>query len=197
MNVKTHYDLLIEEENDPFRDTPVLREYMDLWDGHAFLDLMELDPSKTVLEIGVGTGRLAVKTAGCCLHLTGIDISPKTIERARENLQHCPNISLICGDFMEHSFRETFDVIYSSLTMMHLENKQLAITKMYSLLINGGLLCLSIDKNQSEWIDSGTRRLRIYPDTPESIIALGEQAGLKTRRIVEIENAFLIVFVKE
>ena len=114
-----------------------------------------------------------------------------------ESLQQCPNISLICGDFMEHSFRETFDVIYSSLTMMHLENKQLAITKMYSLLINGGLLCLSIDKNQSEWIDSGTRRLRIYPDTPESIIALAEQAGLKTRRIVEIENAFLIVFVKE
>ena len=49
----------------------------------------------------------------------------------------------------------------------------------------------------SEWIDMGSRRIRVYPDTPERTIMLAEQAGLKTRRIVEIENAFLIVFVKE
>ena len=79
MDTKTHYDLLIEENNDPFHDAPVLQKYMESWDGQVFLDLMELDESKTVLEIGVGTGRLAVKTAGRCRHLTGIDISPKTI----------------------------------------------------------------------------------------------------------------------
>ena len=90
MDAKTHYDLLIEENNDPFRDPPALRKHMESWDGQAFLDLMELDLSKTVLEIGVGTGRIAEKTARGCRHLTGIDISPKTIERAKENLQHCP-----------------------------------------------------------------------------------------------------------
>ena len=66
MNIKTHYDLLIEENNDPFRDPPALRQHMESWDGQVFLDLMELDPSKTVLEIGVGTGRIAGNTAGCC-----------------------------------------------------------------------------------------------------------------------------------
>lgn len=111
MDIKTHYDLLIEENNDPFRDPPVLQKHMESWDGQAFLDLMELDPSKTVLEIGVGTGRLAAKTAGCCRHLTGIDFSAKTIERAGENLQDFLNISLICDDFMEYPFSETFDVI--------------------------------------------------------------------------------------
>ena len=49
MDVKTHYDLLIEENNDPFRDPPALRKHMETWDGPAFLELMELDPSKTVL----------------------------------------------------------------------------------------------------------------------------------------------------
>ena len=77
MNIKTHYDLLIEENNDPFRDPPALRQHMESWDGQVFLDLMELDPSKTVLEIGVGTGRIAGNTAGCCRHLTGIDIFAK------------------------------------------------------------------------------------------------------------------------
>ena len=43
MNIKTHYDLLIEENNDPFRDPPALRQHMESWDGQVFLDLMELD----------------------------------------------------------------------------------------------------------------------------------------------------------
>lgn len=51
---KTHYDLLVDENNDSFRDPPVLQKYMESWDGQVFLDLMELDQSKTVLEIGVG-----------------------------------------------------------------------------------------------------------------------------------------------
>lgn len=196
MDVKTHYDLLIEENNDPFRDPPVLRKHMESWDGQTFLDLMELSPSKTVLEIGIGTGRLAEKTVGRCRHLTGIDLSPKTIERARENLRHYTNLSLICGDFTDYMFQESFDVIYSSLTMIHFEDKKQVIGKMNTLLNPGGLLCLSIDKNQSEWIDMGNRRIRIYPDTPQRTAALAEQAGLKTKMIAEVENAYLLAFIK-
>ncbi len=196
MDVKTHYDLLIEENNDPFRDPPALQKYMESWDGREFLDLMELDESKAVLEIGVGTGRLAVKTAGFCRHLTGIDISPKTIARAKENLRDCQNISLVCGDFLDYPFAETFDVIYSSLTMMHFEDKRSVIGKVCSLLNDNGLFCLSTDKNQSEWIDMGSRKIRIYPDSPERTITLAKQAGLKAKKTVETENAYLFVFVK-
>ena len=196
MDIKTHYDLLIEENNDPFRDPPVLQKYMESWDGQEFLDLMELDPSKDVLEIGVGTGRLAAKTAGQCGHLTGIDLSAKTVERARENLRPYPNISLICDDFLTCQFAETFDVVYSSLTMMHFRDKGRVIGKVYSLLNDNGIFCLSIDKNQSEWIDMGNRKIRVYPDTPEEIISLAEQAGLRAKKKVEIENAYLFAFVK-
>ena len=196
MDVQTHYDLLIKENNDPFRDQPALRKYMESWDGQVFLDLLELNPSKKVLEIGVGTGRIAEKIAGCCRHLTGIDISPKTVERARENLRLCPNITLICDDFISHPFRETFDIIYSTLTMMHFQDKPLVIDKISALLNDSGLVCLSIDKKQSEWIDFGNRRIRVYPDTPEKIAALAEQASLKVKKAVEIENAHIVVLVK-
>ena len=67
MDVRTHYDLLIEEDNDPFRDPPLLREYMEKWDGQAFFDLMELDPSKTVLETGAGrSGSRTGRPASAC-----------------------------------------------------------------------------------------------------------------------------------
>ena len=36
MDVINHYDLLIDENNDPFRDSPVLQKYMDQWDGELF-----------------------------------------------------------------------------------------------------------------------------------------------------------------
>ena len=62
-DVSIHYDLLLAEGQDPVRDPAPLRAYMDKWDGKPFLDALQLSPEKTVLEIGVGTGRLAVRTA--------------------------------------------------------------------------------------------------------------------------------------
>ena len=92
VNVVMHYDMLVDEENDPFRDPTALQEYMNRWDGQVFLDFMQLNKTKNVLEIGVGTGRIATKVAPHCLQFTGIDISSKTIERARINLAAHSNI---------------------------------------------------------------------------------------------------------
>lgn len=90
MDPRTHYDLLIDEGNDPYRDPPVLQAYMDNWDGQPFLDALELTRDKSVLEIGIGTGRLAARAAPRCARLTGIDLSPKTIARAREKPGRSP-----------------------------------------------------------------------------------------------------------
>ena len=143
MNVIDHYDLLIDEDNDPFRDPPMLQEYMSQWDGERFIEALELTKNKKVLEIGIGTGRIAVKVAPFCMTLTGIDISPKTIERAKENLKEYKNISFICDDFRDYQFTRTFDVIYSSLTMMHFKNKATVITKVYKLLNDDGSLIIN------------------------------------------------------
>ena len=95
-----HYNKLIDENNDPARDPKPLRDYMDKWDGEKFIESMQLDKSKSALEIGIGTGRLAIKVAPNCKSLCGIDISEKTIQRATENLSTYQNIKLICGNFM-------------------------------------------------------------------------------------------------
>ena len=193
MDVIDHYDLLIEEQNDPFRDPPVLQEYMSKWDGEPFLKALELSKDKSVLEIGIGTGRIAVKVIPCCLKMTGIDISPKTIERAKENLKEYSNICFVCGDFNEYDFVETFDVIYSSLTMMHFKDKNQVISKVATLLNDGGIFCLSIDKNQSKYINMGTRKLKIHPDTPDNIISLINASSMNVANVFETDNAYIIV----
>ena len=194
MDVVTHYDLLIDEDNDPFRDPPPLQRYMDRWDGPAFLDALALDPGKEVLEVGVGTGRIAAKAAPRCARLTGIDISPKTVARAKENLTGNGNILLICGDFLTYPLETRFDVIYSTLTLMHISDKATFLRKAASLLRPGGRLVLSLDKNRSEILDMGTRQLRIYPDTPERILPLLPPLELTDR--FETEFAHILVCKK-
>lgn len=63
-----------------------LRDYMNKSDVQAFIAASQLDKNKTVLEIGIGTGRLAVEVAPFCKRFTGINISPKPIEGAKQRL---------------------------------------------------------------------------------------------------------------
>lgn len=191
-----HYDLLIDENNDPVHDPKPLRDYMDKWDGQVFIGKMGLNKEKKVLEIGVGTGRLGVRVAPLCSQFVGIDISPKTITRAKENLDVFGNITLICDDFLKHTFSETFDVIYSSLTFIHIEEKQTAINRVAALLNDGGKFVLSIDKNQDELIDMGTRKITVFPDTPEKTASYIDNAELKLLEKIETEFAYIFVAEK-
>lgn len=193
MNVIKHYDKLIDENNDPVYDPKPLKEYMDKWDGEAFIDAMQLDKRKSVLEIGVGTGRLALKTIPLCKEFVGIDISPKTVDRAIRNLVEYQNTELICGDFLSYDFRSTFDVVYSSLTFMHIKEKQDCINKIYSLLNPKGRFVLSIDKNQNKYIEWGNRKIEVYPDNPTDIKTYIATSNLTLLDCIETEFAYIFV----
>ncbi len=196
-SVTHHYDLLIAENNDPVHDPKPLQDYMDKWDGQVFIDKMELNKDKSVLEIGVGTGRLAVRVAPLCGEFYGVDISPNTIGRAKDNLAEFENVRLTCSDFLSYEFDCTFDVVYSSLTFMHIEDKQRAVNKIAGLLNDAGRFVLSIDKNPSEFIDTGTRKIRIFPDTPEEIKTYISNSGLLLLEHYETEFATVFVAQKQ
>ena len=195
-DVIQHYDLLIEENNDPVHDPKPLKDYMDKWDGQAFIDKMDLDKDKSVLEIGVGTGRLAVKTVILCKDYCGIDISPKTINKAKENLASHKNVKLICDDFLSHHFNNLYDVVYSSLTFMHIHEKQNSINKVACLLKSGGKFVLSIDKSQEDFIDMGTRKITIFPDSPTEIKDCILNADLDLVECFDTELAHIFVAKK-
>lgn len=192
----THYDRLIDENNDPFNESRMMQEYMNKWDGDTFIDALSADKSKNALEIGMGTGRLTGRIAPLFGSVAGIDISPKTIARAKENLSAHSNITYILGDFMTHNFVARFDVIYSSLTFMHIKDKEAAIEKIASLLSEGGRLVLSIDKNQSDIIDYGTREVKIYPDNPDILTEYMLKFGMNVENIKETEFAYIIIASK-
>ena len=90
-----HYERCIDEGIDPCKGNPQLQRYMVGWGGARFFELLGDLNGKAVLEIGVGTGRPARRalTRGCS-SFTGVDVSPKTISRARHNLNGFVNGSI-------------------------------------------------------------------------------------------------------
>lgn len=195
-DVILHYDSLIKENCDPVYDSEELKEYMNKWDGNSFVEEMRLSKSRTVLEVGVGTGRMALRVAPLCKSFVGIDISPLTIERAKENLSHLHNVLLICDDFFIHNFSSNFDIIYSTLTFMHFKDKKRATKRIYDLLNENGLFVLSIDKNPSDIIDYGVREIKIYPDNANNISANLKQSNFTIEKQYETEFAHIFVSKK-
>ena len=193
-DIAKHYDLLIDENNDPVHDPEPLRKYMDKWDGAEFIENLELKKNKSVLEIGVGTGRLAIKIAPLCAEFTGIDLSEKTIAKAKENLKDYKNINLLCENFLSADLGKTFDIIYSSLT--HIKEKQSAINKAFELLNYNGIFALSIDKNQSNTIDAGISKISVYPDNPLEIENRIKSSGLTIVNQYETEFAHIFIAKK-
>ncbi len=196
-DTRRHYDLLIAENNDPVLDPPALSAYMDGWDGPAFLALLALTGIENVLEIGMGTGRLTLRVAPHCMHLTGIDLSAASVARAAQHLAPFHNVDLRCGDFLTCTFHRSFDLIYSSLTMLHIREKDAAVRKIATLLSPGGRVVLSLDKSRETELVYGDRTLPVYPDDPKHVAELMQSAGLTVQSIVEIEHAWLLKAVKQ
>lgn len=192
-----HYDLLLEENNDPVLDEEPLRSYMNRWDGEAFLRLLDPSPTQKALEIGMGTGRLALRFAPLLGEVTGIDLSYATVQRAREHLADFPNVKPICGDFLSYDFPSGFDCIYSSLSFLHVEEKEAAIQKAAALLPKGGRLLLSLDKSRDVFLPSPTGQLKLYPDDPDALVDLMEKASLSLTAREETEAATLLLAVKK
>ena len=196
--VAKHYDILIDEGQDPVHDPKPLKDYMNKWDGQLFIDKMQLDKTKSVLEIGVGTGRIAVSVAPECKDFTGIDVSEKTIAQAGKNIKNglFKKPVLICADFLEYKFEKNYDVVYSSLTFMHIQQKQKAFDMVSKILNPNGRFVLSIDKNRDRYIDMGAYKVKVYPDNETDIKAYAKNAQLKLIEEFETEFAFIFVFLK-
>ena len=197
VTVAEHYDLLVQEGDDPAQDPPALRDYMDNWDGQPFLNALGLSSESGVLEIGVGTGRLAKRVLEIgCGHFTGIDISSAAIQRAKQNVSDWSNVTLIQGDFMTCQFPRTFDVVYCSLALFHFQDKAAFLRKTAEWLNAKGRVGLSVPKEKEKSIVFGSRQVELYPDDLDTLKALLTDAGLVLTEAFDVEFAHVLVAEK-
>jgi len=107
--------------------------------------LVSLVPAEAakVLDIGCGLGELTSRLVIANREVTGIDLSPEMIMRARKKLTDNKALSFLCGNFLEQDFgSDQFDCVISAATLHHMQ-QDVAIARMVDLLRPGGRLVIN------------------------------------------------------
>jgi len=131
---------------------------VDLVDDPGDLDLYVALASRTdgpVLELGSGTGRLAVPLAEAGYHVTAVDIDPAMLERARRRAvasgaETAERLELVGADLLGYTHREagTFRLAIIALNSLFLlatrDAQREAIRTMARHLAPGGLATLDV-----------------------------------------------------
>jgi SAM-dependent methyltransferase len=98
-----------------------------------------------VLDVGCGTGVVAVTAARRGAQVTGLDLTPALLERARENGQIAGvKIDWREGDVENLPFADaTFDVVLSQFGHMFAPRPEVAIGEMLRVLKSGGTIAFA------------------------------------------------------
>ena len=103
-----------------------------------------------VLELGCGCGMLSLEMARNGLRVTGVDLSPVSIEVANEYKNTNPyadgfgQLNYICGDFEELDFpEEGYDSVVFFRSLHHFPNISAVMARIHRILKPGGNLIIS------------------------------------------------------
>ena len=102
-------------------------------------------PGQRVLDVACGTGVVAVTAARAGATVTGLDLTPELLARARENARIAGvAIEWHEGDVEELPFaNETFDVVVSQFGHIFAPRPDVAVTQMLRVLKPGGTIAFS------------------------------------------------------
>lgn len=124
-------------------------EHFDKWRprycDELFADIIEyvkLDSSKTVLEIGPGTGQATepILKTGC--NYLAIELGEHLAEYTKNKFSSYNNFHIVNGDFETYDFvQQKFDLVYSAATIQWIPEK-IGFPKVYNLLKCGGTLAM-------------------------------------------------------
>jgi ubiquinone/menaquinone biosynthesis C-methylase UbiE len=146
-----------------------------------------------VLDVGCGPGIVACAFARVARHVTGIDLTPAMIERARTvaSEKHLLNTTFRVGDVDPLPFDDgVFSVVVSRLTFHHFERPGAVLSEMRRVCRGDGVVAVVdlLAPDDSERARAGTvvDRLRdpshVRSLTQTELIALFADAGLPAPR---------------
>jgi cyclopropane fatty-acyl-phospholipid synthase-like methyltransferase len=120
---------------------------VDVQEELALLLAHGLDSKTTLVDLGAGTGGLALVAASHCRRVVAVDVSPAMLTLAREHATAAGrrNIEFVEAGFLTYEHRgERPQLVYSRNALHHLSDfwKGFALARVHDLLVRDGLLIL-------------------------------------------------------
>lgn len=103
-------------------------------------DKLKIDSNSKILEVGVGTGRIAIPlTKKLHANTIGVDISERMLQKCHERISYTENIQLILADGLTLPFKNNqFNILLTSHILHLLPNAYQFINKILPLLVKNG-----------------------------------------------------------
>lgn len=139
----------------------------------ALLRELCLDETRTLVDIGAGTGTFALAVAPFCRRVVAVDVSDAMLARLEEKAARMGmgNVECVRGGFLTYEHRgDAADFVYSRHALHHLPDfwKALALERISAILEPGGVLHLrdivfSFDAREAEqtietWLENAAER---------------------------------------
>ncbi|HEU0177828.1 MAG TPA: methyltransferase domain-containing protein [Blastocatellia bacterium] len=194
MNHQIHNQSIVDQftkQAIPFSQKPQLssEEILDLMVGAC-----GVTPQDVVLDVACGPGLTACALAKAAARVTGIDITPAMIERAkaRQAEMGLTNLTWRVGDILSLPFPdESFSLVVTRYSFHHLLDPGAALAEMMRALKPGGRVMVMDAAPESSKVDAYNRMEKLRDPShvrampPEELLRMAREAGL-----VNVRTAF-------
>jgi len=170
---RAHRDAILDQftrQAVPFATAPSIRDEAAL---RTVVEFSGCDPNDTVLDVACGPGILACAFAKVARHVTGIDLTPAMLERARalQAEQGLKNVMWKQGDVLPLPFSDaSFTLVVSRFAFHHLLEPGSVLTEMRRVCAPGGTVMV-IDSAPAPEKAAAFNRVEVLRD-PSHVRAL-------------------------
>ena len=122
------------------KDYDQKEKFWDSFEKQHLMPYIQSAQGKKVLDVGAGTGRISLRLHEAGANVTALDISPEMLAILKTKNGE---IKTVEGDMENTSFEdETFDIVFSSLALVHLKKIGPFLDECYRILKDDGQMVL-------------------------------------------------------
>lgn len=158
-------------------------KFWNSFEQDTFRPYIHASKGKRVLDAGAGSGRVTMRLQKAGADVTALDISPEMLAILKTK---SGDIELVEGDMEDMPFEDdTFDMVFSSMAMVHLKKIIPFLDECYRVLKDDGIMVLLNIHYRNPLIlkdDQGRYAIECYNHFPRHVIEAAEQLAFKIEK---------------